>query len=134
MTFSPAACDTLTAIFNETKTVPKDYDLILTGDLGVIGSDILRDMMNRKGYDIYGNHNDCGLMVFDIKEQDVHSGGSGCGCCGSVFAGYIMKLFERRKIDRMILMATGALMNPLAVFQGETIPAIAHGLVIEREI
>lgn len=131
---APAACDTLTAIFDETKTTPLDYDLILTGDLGVIGSDILRDLMNRKGFDIYEKHNDCGMMIFDIKGQDVHAGGSGCGCCGSVFAGHIMKLFEEGKINKMILMATGALMNPLAVFQGETIPAIAHGLVIEREV
>ncbi|MBE7015694.1 MAG: stage V sporulation protein AD [Ruminococcaceae bacterium] len=130
---APAACDTLLSIFEETKTGPKDYDLILTGDLGVIGSDILRDLMNRKGYDIYENHNDCGMLIFDIKQQDVHSGGSGCGCCGSVFAGHIIKLITEKKINKMILIATGALMNPLAIFQGETIPAIAHGLVIERE-
>ena len=133
MTFYPAACDTLVSIFEETNTIPDDYDLILTGDLGIIGSDILCDMMSKKGYDIYKNHNDCGKLIFDIKEQDVHAGGSGCGCCGSVFCGHIIKNLERKEIKKMILLATGALMNPLAIFQGETIPAIAHGLVITSE-
>lgn len=130
---APAAFDTLSALFKETKTNPSDYDLILTGDLGVVGSDILCDMMNKNGYDIYQNHNDCGKMIFDIKEQDVHSGASGCGCCGSVFCGPIMKKLRSKEIKKMILLATGALMNPLAIFQGETIPSIAHGLVISTE-
>ena len=133
MTFSPAACDTLVSIFEETKTTPSDYDLILTGDLGIYGSDILCDLISRKGYDIYSNHNDCGKMIFDIKGQDVHAGGSGCGCCGSVFCGHIMNRIKRKEINKMILIATGALMNPLAIYQGETIPSIAHGLVIKTE-
>lgn len=130
LTFSPAAFDTLVSLFKETDTRPEDYDLILTGDLGVIGSDILCDLMNKSGYDIYQNHNDCGKMIFDIKGQDVHSGASGCGCCGSVFCGHIASKLKNKEINKMILLATGALMNPLAIFQGETIPCIAHGLVI----
>lgn len=130
---APAAVDTLTALFSETNTKPDDYDLILTGDLGVVGSDILCDMMDKQGYNIYPMHNDCGKMIFDIKAQDVHAGGSGCGCCGSVFCGHIFKELKENKIKRMILMATGALMNPMTLLQGESIPAVAHALIISNE-
>ena len=130
---APAACDTILSLFRETNTKPDDYDLILTGDLGVIGSDLLCDMLNKQGYDIYKNHNDCGKMIFDIKNQDVHSGGSGCGCCGSVFCGHIINRLKKKEIKRMLLVATGALMTPMAIFQGETIPSIAHALVITSE-
>ncbi len=130
---APAASDTLSALFLETGTKPEDYDLILTGDLGTVGSDILCDLMDKKGYNIYPMHNDCGKMIFDIKKQDVHAGGSGCGCCGSVFCGYIFKELREKKIKKMILMATGALMNPMTLLQGESIPSIAHALIISCE-
>lgn len=130
---APAAADTLTALFNDTHTVPEDYDLVLTGDLGVVGSDILCELMDKNGFNIYPKHNDCGKMIFDIKKQDVHAGGSGCGCCGSVFCGHIFKELKKGSIKRMILLATGALMNPMTLFQGETIPAIAHGLIISTQ-
>ncbi|MBO5059664.1 MAG: stage V sporulation protein AD [Clostridia bacterium] len=130
---APAAADTLTALFKDTKTMPEDYDLILTGDLALIGSDVLCELMDKNGYNIYPMHADCGKMIFNIKEQDVHAGGSGCGCCGSVFCGHIFKEIKKGNIKRMILMATGALMNPMTLFQGETIPAIAHALVITTE-
>ena len=130
---APAAHSTLSALFSETGTGPKDYDLILTGDLGHIGSDILCDMLDRDGYNIYPRHNDCGKMIFDAKKQDVHGGGSGCGCCGSVFCGHIFKELKCGNIKRMIVAATGALMNPTALLQGESIPAIAHALIISAE-
>jgi len=130
---APAAVDTLTALFTETNTKPEDYDLILTGDLGLFGSDILCDLMNKNGYDIYPMQNDCGKMIFDIEAQDVHAGGSGCGCCGSVFCGDIFKKLKNKSINKMILMATGALMNPMTLLQGESIPAVAHALVISAE-
>ncbi len=130
---APAAADTLSGLFSDTNTKPEDYDVIVTGDLGTIGSDILCDLMDRKGFNIYPVQKDCGKMIFNIKEQDVHAGGSGCGCCGSVFCGHIFKELKRGNIKRMILMATGALMNPMTLFQGETIPAIAHALIIEGE-
>jgi len=130
---APAAADTLMAHFEDTKRVPDDYDLILTGDLGVIGSDLLCDMLNEKGYDIYSNHNDCGKMIFDIENQDVHAGGSGCGCCASVFCGHIFKELKRGNLKRIAVMATGALMNPQIVLQGESIPSIAHLVVIEAD-
>ena len=131
---APAAVDTLTAHFEDTGFSPSDYDLILTGDLGVIGSDILTDLMNQKGYNIYPNHNDCGKMIFDIKEQDVHAGGSGCGCCGSVFCGNIYKELKKGTYKRILVMATGALMNTITIQQGESIPAIAHALTITTEL
>lgn len=129
---APAAIDTLTAHFRDTGRKPQDYDLILTGDLGMVGSDVLVELMLEEGYDIGELHNDCGKMIFDIEKQDVHSGGSGCGCCGSVLCGHILKAVKNGEYDRILVMATGALMNPMTVQQGESIPAIAHAVVIER--
>lgn len=130
---APAAADTITALFEDTKTSPEDYDAIITGDLGIVGSDILCDLMDKKGYNIYSLHKDCGKMIFDIKKQDAHAGGSGCGCCGSVFCGHIYKELKRGNLKRIILTATGALMNPMTLFQGETIPSIAHSIIISAD-
>lgn len=127
---APAAIDTLTAHFKDTGFKPSDYDLILTGDLGVIGSEILCELMQKDGYSIDNIHNDCGKMIFDIEAQDVHAGGSGCGCCASVLCGHILKEMERGRYERILVMATGALMNPQLVNQGESIPAIAHAVAI----
>ena len=129
---APAAIDTLTAHFRDTGRRPDYYDLILTGDLGVVGSDIFQELMLEDGYDIRELHNDCGKMIFDIEKQDVHSGGSGCGCCGSVFCGCIYDEIKKGTYEKVLLMATGALMNPMTVEQGETIPCIAHAVAIER--
>lgn len=128
---APAAMDTLTAHFEDMNIQPEEYDLILTGDLGVIGSDILVKLMAERGYDLSKVHNDCGKMIFDIEKQDVHSGGSGCGCCGTVFCGYVYKKLKEKKLKRVLLVATGALMNTMTVQQGESIPAIAHAVAIE---
>ena len=128
---APAAADTLTALFKDTGTNADDYDLILTGDLGVFGSDMLCDLMDKNGFDIRKKHNDCGCMIYNIKEQDVHGGGSGCGCIASVFCADTVKKLQTGKIKKMILMATGALMNTQAINQGETIPSVAHALILE---
>ncbi|MDD6483931.1 MAG: stage V sporulation protein AD [Clostridiales bacterium] len=128
---APAAIDTLCAHFEDTGSSPEDYDLILTGDLGVVGSDILIKLMRENGYDLSSRHNDCGKMIYDIEKQDVHAGGSGCGCCGSVLCGHIYKELKSGRINKMLVMATGALMNPMVVEQGESIPGIAHAVVIE---
>ncbi|HIT85873.1 MAG TPA: stage V sporulation protein AD [Candidatus Ornithomonoglobus intestinigallinarum] len=128
---APAALDTLTAHFEDLNITPDYYDMILTGDLGVIGSDILVKLMAERGFDISGMHSDCGKLIFDIDAQDVHSGGSGCGCCGSVFCGHVYKLLKEKKLKRVLLMATGALMNTMTIQQGESIPAIAHAVAIE---
>ncbi len=129
---APAALDTIAAHFKDTGRTPDYYDLILTGDLGVIGSDILCDMLAESGYDIRDRHNDCGKMIYDINEQDVHAGGSGCGCCASVLAGHILPEMENGRYHRVLVAATGALMNPITVLQGESIPAIAHAVAIEN--
>ena len=129
---APAAIDTLSNLFRDTGTSPSDYDGIFTGDLGVLGSDILIDLIKKEGYDISRVHNDCGKMIYDIKEQDVHSGASGCGCMGSVLCGHILSDMKKGKYKKIIAMATGALMNPTVVLQGQSIPGIAHAVVIER--
>ena len=130
---APAAIDTLLAHFKATNTKPQDYDLILTGDLGHIGSDIIIDLMQKEGYDLRNIHNDCGKLIFDREKQDTHAGGSGCGCCASVLCGHIMKEINRGKLHKILVMATGALMNPMIVQQGESIPCIAHAVEIEKE-
>ena len=128
---APAALDTLVNHFNDTGFSPSDYDLILTGDLGIIGSEILCEMSKNAGFDIDGVHDDCGKIIYDIKGQDKHSGGSGCGCCATVFSAYIMKKLQNKELKRIFLMATGALMNTSMLQQGESIPGIAHGITIE---
>lgn len=129
---APAAIDTLSTLFKDTGFLPSDFDGIFTGDLGKIGSDILIEKLMEEGYDISKLHNDCGLMIYDLQEQDVHSGGSGCGCMGSVLCGHILPMMQKGQIKRIIAMATGALMNPTVVLQGESIPGIAHAVIIER--
>ncbi len=128
---APAALDTVTAHFRDTGFTPSDYDLILTGDLGTVGSSILCELSVKNGYDISSVHNDCGMMIYS-DEQDAHAGGSGCGCCASVLCGHIMKELERGVYKRIMVMATGALMNPTTVQQGESIPSVAHAVTIER--
>lgn len=130
---APAAFETITTHFEDTGMKPSDYDLILTGDLGVVGSEILIDMIKKSGLDISKNHNDCGKLIFDIEKQDVHAGGSGCGCCGSVFCGHIFKKLKTGKLNRIMVVATGALMNPSILLQGESIPSIAHAITIENK-
>ena len=129
---APAAFDTIMTHLEDTKRKPDYYDLILTGDLGTLGSEILVDLLGKKGIDISTNHNDCGKLIFDIEQQDMHAGGSGCGCCASVFSGYIYELLKTKKINKVLLVATGALMSPLSLGQGESIPSIAHAISIEN--
>ncbi len=129
---APAAADTLTALFSETHTRPEDYDLILTGDLGVVGSDIFTELMMEEGYDIGELHMDCGKMIYDIEAQDVHAGGSGCGCSASVLCGKIYNDLKNKLYDKIIFMATGALMSITELNQGESIPSVAHAVIMER--
>lgn len=129
---APAAIDTLIAHFNDTGRSPDYYDMILTGDLGVIGSDILTELMLKEGFDIRAVHHDCGKMIYDIEKQDVHAGGSGCGCFGSVFCGYAFNELKKNNLKKILVMATGALMNPTVIEQGESIPGVAHAVAIEN--
>ena len=128
---APAFCDTLVTHFLDTGRNPSYYDVIISGDLGYIGKDIAIDIMRSQGYNIKSNYNDCGVLIFDKSEQDTQSGGSGCGCCGSVFSGYFFKQLRDRKIKKVLLIATGALMNSTSSQQGESIPGIAHAISIE---
>lgn len=123
---APAAAQTIKDYFTDTNTSPKDYDLILTGDLGEVGSASLYDLLLMENIDIRNNHNDCGLMIFDRKKQDVHAGGSGCGCAGSVFCSKILNSINDGRLKNILFMATGALMSPTTSGQGSSIPSIAH--------
>ena len=123
---APAAYDTILTYFNDTKTTPNDYDRIFTGDLGQVGSELLHQLLNDDGYNIDSVHRDCGLMIFDRDTQDVHAGGSGCGCGASVLCGKILKDMESAKYRNVLFIATGALMSPTANQQGESIPGVAH--------
>lgn len=130
---APAAADTITAHFKDFGVDETRYDKIYTGDLGVIGSDILCDLLNKSGIDIYSRHEDCGKLIYDFEKEDVHAGGSGCGCCASVFCGHIFKELKRGNLRRILLVATGALMNATIVQQGESIPVIAHAVEISAD-
>jgi len=129
---APAALDTLITHFQDTGRKPSYYDAIITGDLGHIGKEILTDLAKDKGYNISNNYNDCGVLIFDKETQDTHSGGSGCGCCASVFSGYFFKELRDKKINKILLIATGALTNATSSQQGESIPGIAHAISIEN--
>ena len=128
---APAACDTIKSFLIDTKTKPSDYDLILTGDLGRTGSQLLLELLQKENIDISRRHNDCGMMIYDIEKQDVHAGGSGCGCCGSVLCGYILENMCKGKLKNILVAATGALMSPTANQQGESTPGIAHLIHLE---
>ncbi|MBQ7760904.1 MAG: stage V sporulation protein AD [Clostridia bacterium] len=123
---APAVIDTLTRYFNESQHSPKDFDLIVTGDLGYEGSEIIKDLLLGNGIDIRKNHVDCGLMVFNRDTQDVHAGGSGCGCSAVVMAGSIVPNLEAGILKNVLFIGTGALMSPMTLSQGESIPAVAH--------
>lgn len=130
---APAAADTLAAHFNDTGRNPEFYDLILSGDLGIVGKSALIDLMYEKGYDISDNYDDCGCMIFDIKAQDVHAGGSGCGCLAVTLCGYIMDMIKAGKLKNVLFMGTGALLSQTSTLQGETIPSVAHAVAISTE-
>jgi len=127
---APAAADVIAKHFQDLNIQPSHYDVIATGDLGNVGSDLLMQLMDEKGYDLRSNHKDCGMMIYDLKKQDVHAGGSGCGCSAATFAGYFYRQLQRGDIKRMLLVPTGALHSVVTVQQGESIPAIAHAVAI----
>lgn len=128
---APAAADTIITFFEDTNENIKDYDLIVTGDLGLLGLEILKDLLKKNNL-ISNKLNDCGLMIFDLEKQDVHCGGSGCGCSASVLTSYIIPEINKGKYNKVLFIATGALMSPTTTQQGESIPGIAHLIEIER--
>lgn len=123
---APAAAQTISDFLIDTKTSPKDYDLILTGDLGEIGSTLLYELLEKDNINIKDVHNDCGLMIYNKGKQDVHAGGSGCGCSASVLCSLILGKMKNAELSNVVFVATGALMSPTSSQQGESIPSIAH--------
>lgn len=128
-----AAYDTLTRHMKHRGTHPQDYDVIITGDLGQVGSDLLYDLFQRDGVSLREHHKDCGLMIYDRAAQDVHAGGSGCGCSASMMCGHFFKRIQVGELKRVLYCATGALMSPTVVQQGGSIPGIAHCVEISSE-
>lgn len=127
---APAACNTILRHLRDTGRDEKDYDLIITGDLGALGSRILKDLTWEKGVDIQNNHVDCGEIIYNVIE-DEFQGGSGAGCSAVVFNSYIMDKLKKGELRKVLLCATGALLSPVSSGQGESIPCIAHAVSIE---
>ena len=123
---APAAYDTLTAYFRDTRTEPGDYDLIVTGDLGMLGHSIVRGFFSMDGVDLGDRFRDCGLLLYDAEKQDMHAGGSGAGCAAAVLNGYLLPGLRQGKWQRILFAPTGALLSPTSTFQGESIPGICH--------
>lgn len=130
---APAAANTIADFLKDTSSSPSDFDMILTGDLGKVGSRLLCELLQKdRGIDIESVHADCGLLLYDIEKQDVHAGGSGCGCGASVLNSYIMRRLESGELSRVLFVATGALMSPTSSLQGESIPSIAHAVLLSK--
>lgn len=128
---APAAACTVADFLRDTSTAPSDYDLILTGDLGLVGSQLLIELLQkRENIDISGVHNDCGNIIFDTAAQDVHAGGSGCGCSASVVCSHILNKIKNKEYHNVLFLGTGALMSPTTAQQGSNIPGIAHAVQI----
>ena len=130
---APAAYATLRAHFQETGRDPSFYDLIVTGDLGSLGKEIVLDFFRRDGVDLSGRYNDCGVMLFDLEKQDVHAGGSGCGCSAVVLTGHLLGEMARGTCRNLLFCGTGALHSPTSAMQGESIPGICHAVAIAAE-
>ena len=123
---APAAAMTIKHFFEDTGKKPEEFDLIITGDLGKVGSSLLADLLRRDGIDLGDRQSDCGLLLYDLEKQDVHAGGSGCGCSASVLCGHLLPQMREGKLHNILFIATGALMSPTVVQQGESIASIAH--------
>jgi len=128
---APAAASTLEQHFMDWNTSPKDYDKIITGDLGNVGQRVLFDLLQEKGYDISERFMDCGMEIFDAQTQDTHAGGSGCGCSAVTLSAYILKQLEEKNWKKVLFMPTGALLSKTSFNEGQSVPGIAHALVLE---
>ncbi|MBR2876378.1 MAG: stage V sporulation protein AD [Clostridia bacterium] len=128
---APSAAETISTFMSDTHTKPEDFDLILTGDLGKVGSRLLRELLFKENnIDISQVHNDCGTLIYDLESQDVHSGGSGCGCSASVVCSYIINKLRKKELNRVLFVGTGALLSPTSSLQGESIPGISHAVLL----
>ena len=129
---APAAADTIVAHLKDTQRPPKYYDVIVTGDLGYVGSELLLQLTSKVGYDISAIHMDCGIEIFDKDKQDTNAGGSGCACSGVVFSAFFYEELKKGSMKRILFVPTGAFMSPISIQQGESIPSIAHAVAIEN--
>ena len=129
---APAACDTIIQNLEDFERKETDYDRIITGDLGYVGQSILFDLMRGKEHDIKINHMDCGMQIFDEESQDTHAGGSGCGCSALVLGSLILPNIQAGIWRRVLFIPTGALLSTVSFNEGQTIPGIAHGVILER--
>lgn len=125
---APAAYDTISLFFKESGKRMEDFDHIVTGDLGFTGSEILYKLFDMDGVDIRDKHLDCGKLLYDRQKQDVHSGGSGCGCAASVSCAYLLPKVQTGELNNILIAATGALLSPTVNMQGESIPGISHAV------
>ena len=129
---APAAADTIAQHLKDFGRKESDYDKIFTGDLGCVGQSILFDLMRKKGKDIKPNHADCGMLIFDQKKQKTNAGGSGCGCAAVTLSAYILPKIASGEWERVLFVPTGALMSTVSFNEGESVPGIAHGIVLEH--
>ena len=129
---APAAADTIACNLKDFGRSEDDYDRIITGDLGYVGQSILFDLMRKKGLDIMKNHMDCGMTIFDQQTQDTHAGGSGCGCAAVTLSAYILPKIISGEWQRVLFVPTGALMSTVSYNEGESVPGIAHAIVLEH--
>ena len=128
---APAAADLIEAHLTDFRAKPEDYDKIITGDLGSVGQRVLLDLLRDKGYDISDRHMDCGLEIYDAETQDTHAGGSGCGCSAVTLSAYILKQLAEKNWKKVLFVPTGALLSKVTFHEGQSVPGIAHGIVIE---
>lgn len=128
---APAAADTLSALLEDLGAQPRDFECIVTGDLGHIGADLLLTLLRGDSIDLSPVYSDCGSLIFG-DEQDAHAGGSGCGCSAAVLCGPLLRDMHRGKIHRLVFAGTGAMMSPTSVQQGQPIAGICHAVVLER--
>ena len=130
---APAAAYVIKQFLDDTAMQPGDFDAVITGDLGLVGSELLIELLQKENIDISKQHKDCGSMMFDRENQDVHAGGSGCGCSASVLCGYFLDKVKNGTLKNILFCATGALMSTTASQQGESIPSISHAVFISHE-
>ena len=130
MTLSPAAYATIRAHFEDLGRSPEDFDRIYTGDLGSLGRDMLLELAQRDGISFESKLADCGMLVFDPSSQDVHAGGSGCGCSAITLCGYLLDQLNTGKLKRILFCGTGALLSPTSTQQGLPIPGVCHAVCI----
>lgn len=128
---APAACDTIYQNLMDFERQASDYDAIITGDLGYVGQKILIDLLKEKGFDISAQHQDCGIEIYDRETQDTHSGGSGCGCSAVMLSAYILPRLEKGVWKRVLFVPTGALLSTVSFNEGQSVPGIAHAVVLE---